>query len=536
MKACKFCGTVVENTKRKCPECGSTELLHVCENCGEHFDGNFCPKCGVKVGQKGKTCPECQTVYFSNACPNCGYTPTRKAPAEQKVIHEHVYVNTPPAQSAPATRSFSQRTVKKKKKKHWLLWIIAIIIVVALFGGNSKKDKSTEKATKTSAPVVTTAPTKKTQSEAKTEANNVTTAPAKDTEVPVTEVPATEAPKESELDIILRDGHPTYYGSVEQSHKTWSDIKGKRIEFADDFYASNNKAILTMSNSHNGSGIINTIIISFDNFEENPHLSLQDALPIAASYMPFEIMDQYYEFSKSFMVKDSANAEYYCVSYRLTDAAGDAYYKHEHSYSGTIDVIFCVKNNVVSYIDIGFGTPRWFTGENYNAWECDLYNYRGQMTTGAKEEQVAELTKTYADDPVVNRFINEYNALYPDDQIIEAERGNIRTKYFVTIGGQYTELLNANDNAAESFVVKINAGNTDADKEPLLKAFAKVAVILEPDMDDATLQAGIKELTGDNTMKTITMGKTLEVTYVPSVKLSYGRNNYRIDIDAKNYK
>ena len=173
----------------------------------------------------------------------------------------------------------------------------------------------------------------------------------------------------------------------------------------------------------------------------------------------------------------------------------------------------------------------------YEGKKCESGEAAMQLFLRAMQpEDTGNQEMVYAEDSVVNRFINEYNTINADDQITAAERGNIRTKYFVTIGGLYTELLNANGSAAESFCVTINAGNTDADKEPLLKAFTRVAKVLEPDIEDAVLQAGIKELTGDETIKTITIGKTLKVTYVPSVELSYGRNNYRIDVEASNYK
>ena len=210
MKACKFCGTVVENTKRKCPECGSTELLHVCENCGEHFDGNFCPKCGVKIGQKGKTCPECQTVYFSNACPNCGYTPLRKTTTEQTVIHKHVYVTPPQTQATssakPAATSTQQKTVKKKKSKwRWLLYFLAFCAVVSLFRGGGSKD-STKKSTATKAPSVTATvnketvtatpvPTQKNQADeviAVASTEKATTAPTEEPTEAITEEPTTE--------------------------------------------------------------------------------------------------------------------------------------------------------------------------------------------------------------------------------------------------------------------------------------------------------------------------------------------------------
>ncbi len=345
MKACKFCGTEVENTKKKCPQCGATELLHVCDSCGEHYEGNFCPKCGVRLGQKGKICPECQTQYFSNACPNCGYTPSRKATVEQTVIHKHVYVNSP---TQTVTKSpVAQKPVKKKKKRRWIIWAVGILVLIAIFGGNSKKDKSDSNTLKSTESVDTSAPEKKANT-SKTGSNNDAFESAKGTETTEKKALATETQKELEL---------------------------------------------------------------------------------------VEVQE-----------------------------------------------------------------------------------------------------KIYSEDPVVNRFIIEYNALYPDDQIKTAEKGNIRTKYYVKVGGLNTELLNANENAAECFYVEITGGNTDADLEPLLQAFAKVAKVLEPDLDDSTIKSGISFLTDKNGINTTMIGKSLEVTYVRSVELSWGRNNYGIKINAKSYK
>ena len=144
MKVCKFCGQEIENTKKKCPACGSMDLLHVCDNCKTHFDGNFCPNCGVKVGQQGKTCPECGTLYYTNACPNCGHKGNQKEPMEKTVVHKHVYVNSPaPAPAQPATKAKGKQA-KGKKKRSWLVWVIAILVIAGLAGGNSKKSTKTD--------------------------------------------------------------------------------------------------------------------------------------------------------------------------------------------------------------------------------------------------------------------------------------------------------------------------------------------------------------------------------------------------------
>ena len=87
-----------------------------CGQCGTQIDGPaaFCPNCGVKAGQAKKTCPDCGTAYFTAACPNCGYTPGRKKPAEQTVIHQHIYEG-PQARTAP-TPTQARRVAQRRKE------------------------------------------------------------------------------------------------------------------------------------------------------------------------------------------------------------------------------------------------------------------------------------------------------------------------------------------------------------------------------------------------------------------------------------
>ena len=428
MKACKFCGTEVENTKKKCPACGSTELLRVCENCGEHFDGNFCPKCGVKVGQKGKVCPECQTEYFSNACPNCGYTPAKKAqaPAEQTVVHKHIYVNQPATVSSSPVTASRKNVQKPKKKRRWLVWVIAFLIIAALFGGNSKKDTSIKDSSASNSPV------KKTTQEAQVTA----------TEVPVSEEAvlsqnenageaASKQPAETDMEIILRESHPKFYGSVEQSHKIWDDVKGKRIRFGDTGNLVRiDHPILYMDNSYSDQDLIIDVEIYFENFEINPNLSLNEALPIAAEYMPFDILEQYYEFKRSFKNSDSSGEEYYTVSYWLTKEGGEKYRANEHPYSSNIDVIICVKAGVVQYITIGSEKPKWYSLKDSVEWECNLGNYANANMKGVGKETPAETSDgdaadsdsqdaIYEYDAKINSYIVGFNAANPDNKITQ---------------------------------------------------------------------------------------------------------------------
>ena len=188
----------------------------------------------------------------------------------------------------------------------------------------------------------------------------------------------------SDLEIITLDGHPTYYGSVEQSHTVWDDVEKGKIQFGDKDNGTNDKPIIAMYASKD-SDIISGLLINFEYFDEEAKVTPEEALTIAASYMPFDIMDKYYEYSGSkLIVPDESRKDdpsYYVVSYHLTDEGSEAYYANEHEYSGTINVIIQVLGDYAQNIDFTSGTPRWMSSLEINEyhsedWTYDFYDHR----------------------------------------------------------------------------------------------------------------------------------------------------------------
>lgn len=201
-----------------------------------------------------------------------------------------------------------------------------------------------------------------------------------ETETTTTEI-STEPPtttttiREKDIDIIMRRNHPTYYGSVKQSHNIWNGVAEGKIHFADEIYGHNDKPILSMS-AYRNSDIIRGVIINFRNFD-NKSVSIEKALEVAASYTPLEIIEQYYKFDRSEMIvpdnTDENKSTYYTISYSLTDEGKEA----KHDYSGSIDIIIEVSGNIAKNIDIKFGKPRWMSSLSLNKyhtedWTCDL--------------------------------------------------------------------------------------------------------------------------------------------------------------------
>lgn len=197
------------------------------------------------------------------------------------------------------------------------------------------------------------------------------------------------------MEIVTRSGHPTYYGSVESSHTIWSDVEKDKIIFGDDLSTFGDKTILSMS-AHRDSDLIRGICISFSNFEQPVTFDIEDVLPIIASYMPYDVMDKYYQYNGSKLLapdEDTLEQEkYYIISYGLTDDGKDGYYEKTHEYSGSIDVIINTdKDGKVDNFSIGFGTPRWMSYPNKNNyhqdyWQCDLYNFKNDKNSASTTE------------------------------------------------------------------------------------------------------------------------------------------------------
>ena len=204
---------------------------------------------------------------------------------------------------------------------------------------------------------------------------------------------------ETDLDIITRAGHPTYYGSVASSHIIWDDVPKNKIVFGDKSGTFGDETILSMS-AYRNSDLIRGIAIYFSHFENPINFTIDDVLPIVSSYMPFDVIEKYYHYEGSkLLVPDDDNekrTKYYTFSYGLTDEGSTAYYKKIHEYSGSIDIIITIdENDKVDDFSIAFGQPRWMYSleiNNYHieTWECNLIDYISEATESAEDNQVEQ--------------------------------------------------------------------------------------------------------------------------------------------------
>ena len=68
-ETCKWCnGTGEERLEGRffrCPDCGGSGIVAICDECGQYFDGEFCEDCFEK-------CPDCGLIIpVDSPCPDC---------------------------------------------------------------------------------------------------------------------------------------------------------------------------------------------------------------------------------------------------------------------------------------------------------------------------------------------------------------------------------------------------------------------------------------------------------------------------------
>ncbi len=247
--------------------------------------------------------------------------------------------------------------VKYPLLKKWWFWVIVVVAVAAVAFTDTPEDKPE------SEPVANIA-TEQSKETKKTE----------ESEQPTQE--PTEPPKETDLDIITRNGHPTYYGEMQQAHSFWKDIEKGKIIFSDNFQDEyTDDTILSVGKNSKDSDIRN-IEIYFENMQDATDITLDKAVSVVGEYLPYDILEEWYKFSKSYSLIPEKQSKkdniYYIASYSLE--------KEQHSapYYGSVDIIIAInENGQANYATIGFGLPRSMisaekNGYTYAEWEHDF--------------------------------------------------------------------------------------------------------------------------------------------------------------------
>lgn len=146
-----------------------------------------------------------------------------------------------------------------------------------------------------------------------------------------------------------------------------------------------------------------------------------------------------------------------------------------------------------------------------------------------------EKANEYADDIVINNFIRDFKTV-SNYEVTNVQKGNIRTKYFVNINGQYCQLLNATDSEANYFEIIINGGNQKDDVDKIVNVYKEVIKTLDSTIMESQINDTVSTyISSQNVSTTFNISDTITVTFYPSVSLSYGNSDCRIEITTANY-
>lgn len=190
---------------------------------------------------------------------------------------------------------------------------------------------------------------------------------------------------ENDLDIITRNGHPTLYGSVKQSHKIWDDIKGNKIIFGDEDSDFDKNTIISMD-ALSDSDIIHELDIYFANAKNIAPVTVDQALSIATSYLPTDLIDKYYKIyssEKAVPTEDykKDNGTQYIVIYYKTDKADKT--KAVDQYGPIVFIVETVPGNGDNVQDIQLtnDVPNWtmnlhLNGYKSKKWTFDISKYK----------------------------------------------------------------------------------------------------------------------------------------------------------------
>lgn len=151
------------------------------------------------------------------------------------------------------------------------------------------------------------------------------------------------------------------------------------------------------------------------------------------------------------------------------------------------------------------------------------------------EENLYNNEKTenkYVEDNVINKFFENFKAT-SNYELTNITKGNIKTKYFAYINGQYCEFRNYTNSSSNNFEI-IYGGNESIDVEKIVAVYNDVIKTLDSTISDTDISNMIMEHI-KNSSNSFNINNNITVKYYPIVELSYGKSNCRIEITTTVY-
>ena len=138
----------------------------------------------------------------------------------------------------------------------------------------------------------------------------------------------------------------------------------------------------------------------------------------------------------------------------------------------------------------------------------------------------------YAKDLLIDHFISDFNEKSPYE-ISDISEGNIRTKYHCKVNGTNIDIVNATEALASCLSISIHGGKSPETIQSMFDVFYEIIKIVDSSMTEEEIKTEIQAV--QNSTSDFKIVDNIQITYIPSVELSYGLSNARIDMDIFNY-
>ena len=174
-----------------------------------------------------------------------------------------------------------------------------------------------------------------------------------------------------DMEIITREGHPKFGDAEGLARDTWGDITEDKILFADSYEKYKDTNIITMDSFD---GKLNSFEIYFQNFTVPEILSVDDVLPVIASYIPIEQMKGLYEINKAFVAvpKEGEDSDtHYFIQYVKTDATKESH--PDLFYDVVVEIQ--VSDGCVQMFRVFDDLPNWTRKLEFNGYVEQEWNH-----------------------------------------------------------------------------------------------------------------------------------------------------------------
>lgn len=346
MKICEYCGTKAEDDVLQCYSCGSQEFENICNNCGNTFNGGKCPSCGVLAGEKPHICNNCGKKIFEQICPSCGTDLNN----EKKNTFVYTYtteINTNTKHNSNTQSNIDTSKTEKKFARAYKIFVVLVVLILFI-GLNANKNKSENLSVNVS--------------NNKKENTNKNTL--------------------SDLKILALHSHPKFYGDYEEAERFWQGYKQVAVVNTNQKRNNEDKLLIIATSDKK---LISDITINFSYSDEIKHeLTVDKVLEIACEYIPYEMLEKYYTFTKSFHETFKGKEKYEAYHYVMSlNKKGKSARKNSDFYLDSKFAIKIIHRNDDDWIvEINYlayqGNHEKFSAKAYEVedWEVDLSKYK----------------------------------------------------------------------------------------------------------------------------------------------------------------